>query len=242
MINPLPRLVAEFLGAFTLVFAGVGASIIAIISQDQSALTVAFATGLAIFVMVAIFISVSGAHFNPAVSLAMLITGRLPFADFIAYVAAQLAGATAAAALIKFGYPAQVIEATGLGVPTARVEWSTALLLEVVMTLLLVLVIFGAAVDRRSTMGSLAGAPIGMVITMNILIAGPITGAAMNPARWFGPVVLQGEWGALTNIAIYTVGPLLGGVLAAVLYDYVIARRPQEPERSAVVADPEATI
>lgn len=240
MVNPFPRLAAEFLGAFTLVFAGIGSSIIAVASQERSSLTVALATGLAIFVMVAIFISVSGAHFNPAISFAMLVSGRLPFADFIAYVAAQLAGATAAAAVIKFGYPSDAISVTGLGVPTAQVEWNTALLMEIVMTLLLVLVVFGVAVDRRNAMGSMAGLPIGMVISMNILIAGPITGASLNPARWFGPVVLQGQWGDLTNIAIYTIAPLLGGALAAYLYDYVIARPAKVIEASAVGANPQA--
>jgi aquaporin Z len=229
MIDPFRRLTAEFLGTFTLVFAGVGAFMTARAMGDQSLLVVGLGHGLAIFVMVAAFAAVSGAHFNPAVSFAMLVTGRLPFADFIAYVAAQLAGATAAAGLLKYAYPDEIVAGTKLGALSVYQQLAplTALILEAVMTFLLVIVIFGAAVDPRSTLGNLAGLPIGMVIVFDILIGGPFTGAGMNPARWFGPAVLQGEW---ANTVVYIVGPLLGGAVAAFVYDYVIA------PKAAVVA------
>jgi MIP family channel proteins len=235
MTNPLSRIIAEFLGAFTLVFGGVGAFMTARAMGDQSLLLVGLGHGLAIFVMVAAFLAVSGAHFNPAVSFAMLMTRRMPFADFIAYVAAQLAGATAAAALLKFAYPTQIVDGTNLGALTVYQEITplTGLILEAVMTFILVLVIFGVVVDSRANLGAIAGLPIGMVIVFNILVGGPITGAGMNPARWFGPAVLQGQWADLT---VYIVGPLLGALLAAFVYDYVIA--PRKPEAVAPVTEP----
>jgi MIP family channel proteins len=230
MTNPFSRLTAEFIGTFSLVFGGVGAYMTAQAMQDRSLLLVALGHGLPIFVMVAAFLAVSGAHFNPAVSFAMLMTRRLPFADFIAYVAAQLAGATAAAGILKFAYPAQIVEGTNLGALTLYQEVTplTGLILEAVMTFLLVLVIFGVVVDSRANLGAIAGLPIGMTIAFNILVVGPFTGAGINPARWFGPAVLQGQW---ANLTIYIVGPLLGALLAAFVYDYVIA--PRKPEAIA---------
>lgn len=232
MTNPISRIAAEFLGTFTLIFGGVGALVTASAMQDRSLLIVGLGHGLAIFVMVAAFMAVSGAHFNPAISFAMLMTRRLPFADFVAYVAAQLAGATAGAALLKFAYPAQLVEYTDLGTlgVAEGIKPLTALILEAVMTLLLVLVVFGAAVDARSTLGALAGLPIGMVIVFDILVGGPITGAGMNPARWFGPAVMQGQW---SNVAVYLAGPLLGALVAAFIYDYVIAPAKKEVTQPA---------
>lgn len=237
MIDPFRRLTAEFLGTFTLVFGGVGAFMTARAMGDQSLLIVGLGHGLAIFVMVAAFAAVSGAHFNPAVSFAMLVTNRLPFADFIAYVVAQLAGASAAAALLKYAYPDQIVSGTNLGALSVYEQMAplTALILEAVMTFLLVMVVFGAAVDARSTLGNLAGLPIGMVIVFDILVGGPFTGAGMNPARWFGPAVLQGEW---ANTAVYIIGPLLGGAAAAFVYDYAIAPRKTLVEEVVAVASP----
>lgn len=216
--------VAEFFGPFTLVMAGVGA----IISTQNLAdggnlVAVAFAHGLAIAVMVAALGHISGGHFNPAVSIAMLATGQIGGTRAGAYVVAQLLGGVAAAGVLAFAFPAlgtlgRNNPGVNLGVLALGPDITVAsgVILELVMTFFLVLVIFGTAVDAR---GSKAVAPlaIGLTITIDILFGGRLTGAGMNPARAFGPAVVQQDF---TNWWIYWIGPIVGGIIAAVLYKY----------------------
>lgn len=221
MKNPAPRLAAEFIGTFALVFAGVGAIMTSKVLGQDNLLIVALAHGLAIAVMVSALVNASGAHFNPAVSFAMYVTQRMNFTEFVSYVAAQLFGATAAALLLNASFDAAVSTATNVGTPAILdgVSTSTALILEVVMTFFLVLTIFGVAVDPKGTFASIAGLPIGLVITAMIFVGGPLTGAALNPARWFGPAAVTGTW---STWSVWVVGPLLGAVLAALVFDYVL--------------------
>ncbi len=214
--------IAEFFGPFTLVMAGVGA----IISTQNLAdggnlVAVAFAHGLAIAVMVAALGHVSGGHFNPAVSIAMLASGQVSAMRAGAYIVAQLLGGVAAAGVLAFVFPAlgtlgRNNPGVNLGVLALGPDVTVAggVVLELVMTFFLVLVIFGTAVDAR---GSKAVAPlaIGLTITIDILFGGRLTGAGMNPARAFGPAVVQQDF---TNWWIYWVGPILGGIVAAALY------------------------
>jgi MIP family channel proteins len=205
------KIYAEFLGTFTLVLIGVAAII-----NNAGLLAVAIAHGVAIAVMVSALAGISGAHFNPAVSFAMLVTRRINLFEFLIFVAAQLAGASAAAALLKYFYAGA---AGGLGLPAVTgLTSSKALLAEAVATFLLVTTIFGVAVDGRGTFKSVAGLPIGLMITLDILAIGPATGAAMNPARWFGPALIGGHFGSAT---IYIVGPLLGAAIAGIAYDQI---------------------
>jgi MIP family channel proteins len=206
------KLFAEFLGTFTLIFLGAGA----IVSGKADLQGVAFAHGLAIFVMVSAFAGISGAHFNPAVSAAMLATKRITIQEFIYFVVAQLAGAIVGSVLLNYIYG----NSNGYGLPAISSGTSTGagFLAEVLGTALLVFVIFGVAVDKRSVASSHPGLPIGLTITAVILSVGPITGAALNPARWFGPAIVSGDW---SNSWLYIVGPIVGAVIAAVSYQAV---------------------
>lgn len=222
MTDASKRLFAEFVGTFTLIFLGAGS----ILTGKADLQGVALANGLAFGVMVAALATTSGAHFNPAISFGMLITRRMSVTDFFAYVAAQLLGATVAAAVLSVIYPGAVTAASGLGAPAlgGGVSTSSGLIAEVVTTFFLVFVVFGTAVDSRSKFGAAAGFPIGLTIVVGILVTGPLTGGAMNPARWFGPALVGGHW---DNAWIWIVGPLLGGAVAALSYEHVL--KPARP-------------
>src|SRR5919106_6224469 len=210
------RAAAEFVGAFTLVFAGVGA-----IMSGADLVGVALAHGLVIAVMASAVGHISGGHFNPAVTFGFLVTGRVAPRLALAYLGAQLAGAVAAALLLRGVFsPDSVLDA---GVPRLGegVGAGSGLLLEIVLTFFLVWVIFATAADPRGTFKSIAGLAIGLTITLDILAGGPLTGAAMNPARAFGPELVQGVW---SDAWLYWVGPLAGAAAAAIAYDRLYLR------------------
>ena len=206
------KLFAEFLGTFTLVFLGAGA----IVSGKADLQGVALAHGLAIFVMVSAFAGTSGAHFNPAVSAAMFATKRINAQDFLYFILAQLSGAAIASIALNYIYG----DANGFGLPVIAegTSVSAGVLAEVLGTALLLLVIFGVAVDKRSVASSHPGLPIGLTISAVILSVGPITGAALNPARWFGPALVSGNW---TNSLVYIFAPVVGAIIAAVGYQAI---------------------
>ena len=204
------RLLAEFLGVFFLCLFGIGAI------MDGADLTgVALAHGLAIFIAICAFAHISGAHFNPAVTVALAATKRISPTDAIMYIVAQLVGAVAAAAILNSAF------GTLGGVPSLGegVTVSTGILIEAVATFILMIVIMGVAVDSRGTFSIIAGLPIGMAITGDILFAGPATGAAMNPARWFGPAAVTGDMG---SALVYLAGPIIGALVAVFVYDFVM--------------------
>jgi aquaporin Z len=204
------RLLAEFLGVFFLCLFGIGA-----IMNGVDITGVALAHGLAIFVAICAFAHISGAHFNPAVTIALAATKRIAPVDAVAYIVAQLIGAAAAAAVLKSAF------GTLGGVPALAdgVTTSTGILIEAVATFILMIVIMGVAVDSRGTFSIVAGLPIGMAIVGDIFFAGPATGAAMNPARWFGPALVTGDMG---SALIYLVGPIVGALVAVFIYDLVM--------------------
>ena len=206
------KLFAEFLGTFTLIFLGAGA----IVSGKADLQGVALAHGLAIFVMVSAFAGISGAHFNPAVSAAMLATKRISGQEFLYFVFAQLAGATVASLALFHIYG----DANGYGLPAIASQTSTTagVLAEIIGTAILLFVIFGVAVDKRSVAASHPGLLIGLTISAIIFSVGPITGAALNPARWFGPALISGDW---TNAWVYIVAPIAGAVIAAFTYQAI---------------------
>lgn len=219
-------LVAEFLGVFALCFIGILA-IYHLGSVPGGLLGIALAHGLTITAMIAAFISTSGAHFNPAVSLALLITKRIDGKTCIGYVLAQFAGGGVAAVLAMMMFSSGGAEVVAAGTPAVGGDFSVigALISEIVGTFLLVTVIYGSAVDKRAP----AGAPlyIGFVIVAIILAVGPIGGAALNPARYLGPALVGGV--DLSNAWLWFVGPLVGGGLAGVVYDQVVLK-PVEAE------------
>jgi aquaporin TIP len=219
------RLIAEGVGTFTLIFIGAGAIVMTQGGIDSGALVaVALAHGLAIGTMVSAVGHVSGGHFNPAVTVAAWVTRRIGTGTGVAYVVAQLAGATLGAVALRFLTPGQLWGPVTLGTPLVSpvlTDWQ-AIALEAVLTFFLVWVVFATALDPEGAFGKIAGLAIGLVITMDILAAGPLTGAAMNPARSFGPAVISGE---LTGMWVYFLGPVIGGTIAALLYDLGIMRR-----------------
>jgi aquaporin TIP len=218
------RLTAEAVGAFTLIFIGAGSIIVVPGGDGGSLVAVALAHGLAIGTMVSAVGHVSGGHFNPAVTVAAWVTRRMASVAAVAYVAAQLAGATIAALALRWLLPGEAWEPVALGTPLVNpvlADWQ-AIALEAVLTFFLVWVVFATALDPEGAFGKIAGLAIGLVITMDILAAGPWTGAAMNPARSFGPALVSGEF---TGIWVYFLGPVIGGTVAALLYDVGIMRR-----------------
>jgi MIP family channel proteins len=214
--------VAEFVGPFTLVIAGVGAIISTQnLGDGGNLVAVSLAHGLAIGLMVAALGHVSGGHFNPAVTISMLATGRIALTRAITYIIAQVLGATAGAGVLTLIFPAlgpmgRNNPGVNLGLPGLgpEVTVSGALIMEVVMTFFLVMVIFGTVIDPRGPK-AIAPLAIGLIITMDILTGGRITGAAMNPARALGPAIVQQDF---TNWWIYWVGPIIGGLIAAFAY------------------------
>lgn len=213
-------LVAELIGAFTLIFTGAGSILADSMSGGKVGMVgIAFAHGLAIATMVAAAGHISGGHYNPAVSAAFVATGRMPVASGAAYVVAQLVGASLAAFFLTAAFPEAVRRAVTLGTPALAqgISPGTGIIVEAILTFFLVYVIFGTAVDSRGPRIA-AGLFIGLVITMDIFAGGWLTGAAMNPARAFGPALFAGAW---TNQVVYWVGPLIGGVLAGWVYHAV---------------------
>ena len=217
-----PAALAEFIGAFTLVVAGVGAIISTQnLSDGGNLVAVALAHGLAIGLMVAALGHISGGQFNPAVTISMLATGEIGPSRAVGYIVAQVLGGIAGAGVLTLVFPAlgpmgRNNPGVNLGLPGLgpEVSVSGAVIMEVVMTFFLVLVIFGTVVDPRGPK-AIAPLAIGLTISMDLLTGGRITGAAMNPARAFGPAVVQQDF---TNWWIYWVGPIAGGLIAAFAY------------------------
>ena len=222
MYNTLQKLVAEFVGTFALIFFGAGS-----ICADQflrtsvmgglGLLGIALAHGLAIGIMVTSLGHISGGHFNPAVTIGFWVTRKVSTIDTVAYWVAQLAGAAAAAYLLRL-LPFDVWTAVQLGTPNlaSGISRTSGMIFEGIMTFFLVFVVFATAVDPRGAFNKIAGFAIGLTITMGALFGGPFTGAALNPARAFGPALAANHW---TNHGVYWIGPLAGGVAAGWLYD-----------------------
>jgi aquaporin TIP len=250
--DPVRRGFAEFVGAFTLIFAGAGSTLaftklfLALhlqggpsgdLASGLALLGVAFANGLAIGVMVSAVGHISGGHFNPAITLGFLLTRRLAGVLAFVYWLAQFAAAAAAAILLKWIFVRPVRNAAHLGAPAlgAHVTNWQGFVVEIVLTFFLVWVVFATAADPGGTFKSIAGLAIGLTITLDVLVGGPLTGAAMNPARAFGPQLVQGYW---TNGWIWYAGPFLGGALAALIYEWLYLR----PPRPVPVGPPETGV
>jgi len=213
---------AEFLGTFTLCFIGQGAAVIQQATGGGSLLVVAVAHGLALAVMVSALGAWSGAHFNPAVTLGFVVTRRMSLTSAITYWVSQLSGAIAASFLLRSTMPGEAGEAVHYGVPllAAGVSVSQGLLVEFVLTFLLVTAVWGTAVDERAP--KIGGLGIGFAVLMDIIVGGPLTGAAMNPARAFGAACASGVW---THHWVYWLAPMLGGVAAARVYKSLMSSR-----------------
>ena len=226
---------AEFVGAFALVFIGAGAILAAGPTPEPGVVGIALAYGLAVAVMVSAVGHISGGHFNPAITLAFLVTGRLHPILAVVYWIAQFAGAIAAAALLRWFFDDATEGNLGAPVLSPSIEPEAGLIIEAILTFLLVWVFFATAADPRGTFKSIAGLAVGFTITMDVLMGSPLTGAMMNPARALGPQLVANSW---DDFWIWYVGPLAGGVIAAVAYEMLYLR----PVRPAVVGPPETGV
>jgi MIP family channel proteins len=223
---------AEFIGTFALVFVGGGAIITSPMLQVQAAVVnIAFAHGLILALMVTATMRISG-HLNPAVTAGFLVTRRIEPMMAVVYWIAQITGAIVAAYMLKALYPAGIAMTTRLGGQqiSADINMIQAIGLEAIATFFLVFVVFGTAVDPRAP--KVGGFAIGLTVTAGILAIGPLTGGSMNPARSFGPAVVGHVFEGQTA---YWIGPLIGGIAAALLYDGLCLRRePEPPDHGAV--------
>jgi MIP family channel proteins len=224
---------SEMIGPFALVLFGAG-SVMTAQSQGvggwETLLVVALAHGLAIGLMIAASGHISGGHFNPAVTFGMFLGGRIGLVKGLMFVAAQLIGAFLAAAVLQYIFGDDITESVNYGIPSINYDGdgdgiivgrAHGFVIEMILTFFLMYVIFGTAVDR---LGAHAIAPlaIGLTITLDIFLGGPLTGASMNPARWFGPAAFNGDW---TDGWIYILAPLAGAAIASVVHNYVFIPR-----------------
>lgn len=235
-------LTAEALGTFLFFFLGMGAVILNSGGPaDTGLLGVALAHGLALAVLVSALGAVSGGHFNPAVTVAVLVSGRITLPLAAMYIVVQLAAGVAAALALRAVFPEGASSGVALGTPAVHpaITVPAAIAIEAVLTVLLVIAVFGTAIDARGP--KLGGFAIGLAVAADILMGGPLTGAAMNPARWFGPAVVSGSF---DNWYVWWVGPLLGAVVAAAIYRVALEERarvdvtPATPEGIVEVSAP----
>jgi MIP family channel proteins len=217
--------VAELVGTFLLVLTIVGTVIAAALSDPVAgspygSLAIAVAGGVGLAIGISSLGHLSGAHFNPAVTVGLAVNGLFPWRWVPTYVLAQLAGSTGAAAIAwsMYGGRARSVAYLGTPAPAAHVALGQTLATEGVGTFVLVLVVVAVATDERAAR-SVAALSIGLALAAGILLAGPISGAGLNPARSFGPMLMAGEF---TSWWCYLAAPLVGSCAAVALYDRVL--------------------
>ncbi len=239
MISLGKKIVAEFLGTFLLVFFGAGAVVIGLLMVHGAATPNAFNVGLSmgdwlginivfglvLAVGIYSFGGISGAHFNPAVTIGLWVVKKVPSRDVLPYIGAQLIGALFASLLFAYCLGSASVSVAHLGAthPFVGVGYLQAIVVEIVGTFVLVLSIMAVAIDKRATPG-FAGLVIGLTLTAVLTLISNITGGSVNPARTFGPYLgntLLGGTNFWNYFPIYVVGPIIGGILAAVIYEYI---------------------
>ena len=220
--------VAEMAGTFLFFFVGIGAvasldragalSSLASGGIDPAAalIVVALAHGIVLAVLVSALGAVSGGHFNPAVTLGVWLTGKIDWHRAGAYVIAQLIGGLLAAWSLRLVFPVTVSQTLGTPALGSGIDPLAGILVETILTVILVTAVLGTAVDLRGP--KIGGLAIGFAVAADVLMGGPLTGAAMNPARWLGPAAVAGLW---DNWYVWIAGPLLGGAIAGAAYRYL---------------------
>jgi MIP family channel proteins len=216
ILLPIDRnFVAEAIGTFILVFIGTGAVVVNNVSQGAiTHLGISIVFGAVVAALIYTLGHISGAHFNPAVTIAFWQSGFFPGQRVLPYILAQCVGAITASTLLRgvFG----VVANLGATLPRHN-NWLQALLLETVLTFILMFVIFGSGLDRRAPIG-FAGLAIGLTVAVEAAVMGPITGASMNPARSLAPALVAGLW---QHHWVYWVAPIVGAVLAGWVYRWM---------------------
>jgi len=216
-MDKLRPMLAEFIGTFALIFVGIGA----IKTAGHDVLGIALAHGLTIAAFASATMHISGGQLNPAVTFGLVCGGHMTIASAIRYWIAQLLGGFSAA-LICLGLFGRDVVVNGTPQLAINLTAGQGILVEAILTFFLVFIIHGVAVDGRGPR-SVAGLVIGATITLDILFGGPLTGAAMNPARVFGPALAANFW---RDHYVYWIGPLLGGAVGGLVYRVFIERKP----------------
>ncbi|MBS4197605.1 MIP family channel protein [Lederbergia citri] len=207
------KLISEFLGTYFLIFAGAGAIIINELTKSLTHIGVAITFGLVIMVLIYTFGHISGAHFNPAVTIGFFTSGDIKKKEAIYYILTQLIGGTSASItlFILFG------NVSSLGANFPKFSSSQAFILEFILTFFLMLIIFGCSVHGKAEK-SFAGITIGATVGLEAMFAGPISGASMNPARSIGPALISGN----TNyLWVYVIATILGAFCASIVYKLI---------------------
>jgi aquaporin Z len=215
--------VAEFIATFALIFVGAGSVIVASSAGQLDLVGVALAHGLVLAVMVSITGHISGGQINPAVTIALWAAGKIGTQRGAVLILAQVVGAVMGALLLRYVVGGAAFDGGGGGTPALAPGMAVGkgIVLEAILTFFLVFVVFGTAVDDKGPWNKTAGFTIGLTIAFDILAFGPLTGAAMNPARWFGPALVGGQW---ADALVWIVGPIAGAIIAGVLYTAVLLR------------------
>ena len=213
------KYLAELVATFGFVFLAAGSVLTNQFTQGRLGITgIALAHGLALMAMIYAVMSVSGAHINPAVTIAMWVTKKINAKDGISYVIAQLIGSAIAGLFLLWIFPNGKTINFGAPALASGVTLFGGILIEAVFTFFLVLTIYGVAVDKRSPSGPV-GLAIGVIVIVALLVAGPLTGAALNPARAFGPALVANFW---TNQLVYWIGPIIGAIIAGLFYNNLL--------------------
>jgi aquaporin Z len=224
-------LVAEFLGTFTLVFAGTGSVIVNDVHSGVVSLVgIALSFGLIVLSMIYTIGDVSGAHINPAVTFGFCLSKRFPWSSFLPYVIVQCLGALAASGCLHWFFPAH--ENLGATLPSGAPEQSFAM--EVILTGLLVFVVLNVSQGAKER-GITAGIVVGAVIAWEVLVGGPVSGASMNPARSLGPAVVSGK---LDHLWIYLTSTFVGSALGVIACHSVRSSEPAKPAAQAPAHPP----
>lgn len=213
------RYLAELISTFALVFIGAGAVIINSTTNNSLGLVgIALAHGLVLMSMIYATAHISGAHVNPAVTISTIITKHIKPMIGIFYIISQLIGSVLAALLLKIIFPA----VSSLGVPdlSPNLGFGTGILIEAILTFFLVFTVYGVAVDKKAS-SNVYGLAIGLVLTFDILFGGSLTGAAMNPARAFGPALASNLW---ATQLVYWIGPIIGAIVAGLIYSKALLK------------------
>jgi aquaporin Z len=235
MDRPNPSAIAaEVVGTFLFFVVGAGSIAVGALSGGNppgGLVGIALAHGLVLAILVSSLGAVSGGHFNPAVTFGVWVAGRMSGIRAIAYVVAQLLGAVAAGLALRVLFD-PATDPSHLGTPAlgSGINPGEGMFDEAITTMVLLTAVFGTAVDPRAP--KIGGLAIGLAVAADILFAGPLTGAAMNPARWFGPAVVSGT---LDNGYVWWIGPLVGAGIIAVIYRFLLL---PEAELSRTPASP----